>query len=106
LCSLLNVTDTFKRTDTLKFCILIIKFLYGRRKNKRLSINGSKNSQNLICSWFLHECSFDLLEMFGNIWNLTQILRSLLAILCYVIGLQPGNKTRTYNLLRLLCIYL
>jgi hypothetical protein len=45
--------------------------LFFGRKNKRSGPSGSRYSPNLICSWFLHACSFDQVSFpTTRIWTL------------------------------------
>jgi hypothetical protein len=45
-------------------------------KTYDFSPNNSKNSLSFICSYFLHECSFDWLALFPNILNVPHFQRS------------------------------
>jgi hypothetical protein len=47
------------------FSLQVLREETGRQDFEQ---NGSKHSPNLICSLFLHECNFDLVVSFPNIW--------------------------------------
>jgi hypothetical protein len=59
--------------------ILTFSFLDSRREDKRLC---TKHSLNLICSWSLPACNFDLLVLFPNIWILPHLQRTCSLSLC------------------------
>jgi hypothetical protein len=57
-----------------------IKF-HNYTKQQLFLLNGRNDHPNFICSQFLHECDFELVPSFPNIWTLSHFWRSLLAII-------------------------
>jgi hypothetical protein len=76
LCSSFTVRDEVSfpyKTTRISIC-----FHAELEKTKGSELNDSKHFQNLICSWFPHEHSSDLLLWFSNIWTLPHPTFSLL----------------------------
>jgi len=44
-------------------------------KSQDPELNGSNHSLDLVCSLLLHECNFDFLVTFPNIWTLPHFQR-------------------------------
>jgi hypothetical protein len=64
---ILHPYKTTGKITVLYIVIFMFFFLRGDMKVKDSELNGSKHSPNLICSYFLSECNFDLLLSFPNI---------------------------------------
>jgi hypothetical protein len=81
LCSFLNVRDQVSHPykTTGRIMVFIFKHLHSWTeggKTKHSESNGSKHSQNLVCSWSLHEYNFELLVLFPNVWTLPLLQRT------------------------------
>ena len=96
LCSSVTVNDQvahpFKAT-----CKATFIFLYTNGNAANSELNGRRHFLDLICSKFIHACSFDLLLSFPNIWALPHIQRiyylSLFLILSCILFMRHAPYT-------------
>jgi len=68
----------------IKFCIFQSLYCWiAKWKTQNFRPNSRKHFLSSVCSQFIHECNFDVLVLFPNIWKLPQFKRVYFPILCY-----------------------